>query len=84
MYGEAAVRATVHGFMADLGPGVGSAARAATPGGFLAAQRDVQGRQVQQDTVLADVGILGPVGVGRGGAGVAMAPPVGGLAVRPG
>jgi hypothetical protein len=52
-------------------------------GVFLAGEQDGQGCQVGRDLVFADIGVLGPEGVGAGGAGVAVAAPVGGPAVRP-
>ena len=48
------------------------------------AQEDGDGRQVGEDLVPADVGVLRPAGAGSGGAGVAVAAPVGGPAVGPG
>ena len=48
------------------------------------ASRMAQGGQVRQDLVLADVGVLRPGRVRARGAGVAVAAPVGGLAVGPG
>src|SRR5436190_18680096 len=54
-------------------------------GGAGAARvQDGPGGQPGQDLVLADVQVLGPPGVGAGGAGVAVAAPVGGFAVGPG
>ena len=47
------------------------------------AEEDGQGGQAGKDLVLADVGVPGPGGVRPGGAGVAVAAPVGGLAVGP-
>ena len=46
--------------------------------------QDGQGGQPGQDLVLADVQVLRPARAGAGGAGVAVAAPVGGLAVGPG
>ncbi len=77
--------------VADTGrwPGIGSAAGAASSargrmrGALMCAgQLAVQGGQLRQDLVLADVCVLRPGGIGPDGAGVAVAAPVGGLAVR--
>jgi len=59
-----------HVLRVGLRPGVSSAARAPPPGGLGAGQQQVQGGEVRQDAVLADVGILRPGRIGRGGAGV--------------
>ena len=50
----------------------------------VARQEDGQGGQVGQDLVLADMGVLRPAWVRVSGAGVAVAAPVGRLAVGPG
>jgi hypothetical protein len=75
-----------HILCSGLGPGVGSAARAqpAAGGGLGAGQQEVQHGEVRQDAVLPDAGVLRPGRIGRGGAGVAVAAPVGGIAVGPG
>src|SRR6266704_556742 len=49
-----------------------------------AGEKDGDSGQVGQDLVLAHVGVLGPTRFRAGGAGVAVAAPVGGLAVGPG
>jgi hypothetical protein len=46
-------------------------------------EKDGEGGQVRQDLVLTDVGVLRPVRVGDGGAGVAVAAPVRGPAIGP-
>jgi hypothetical protein len=48
-----------------------------------AGKKDGDSGQVGQDLVFTDVGVSRLSGAGRGGAGVAVAAPVGGLAVRP-
>jgi hypothetical protein len=53
----------------------------AAAGRDRAAQEDGQGREAGQDLGFADVGVLRPGGVWAGGAGVAVAAPVGRLAV---
>jgi hypothetical protein len=60
----------------------GSAAR---PAGFagITGEQDGDSGQVREDLVLADIAVLRPAGIRAGGAGVAVAAPVGGLAVRP-
>jgi len=71
----------------DVQPAAGTPPTAPGAGfgaGFGAGQEQVQGRQVRQDAVLADVGVLRPGGVGGDGAGVAVAAAVGGFAVGPG
>src|SRR5690242_11809472 len=50
---------------------------------LIALDEDGQRGQVRQDLVLPDVGVLGPAGSRAGRAGVAVAAPVGGLAVGP-
>ena len=67
-----------------LVPDVGAAAGAPSPlwCGRLG-ELQVQGAQVRQDPVLADVGVLKPARAARAGGGVAVAAPVGGLAVGP-
>jgi hypothetical protein len=66
-------------------PDVDAAAAAPPPlsSGRLGEQQ-VQGGQVQQDPVLTDVGVLEPARAAPAGGGVAVAAPVGGLAVGPG
>ena len=49
----------------------------------VAAEEDGQGGQVRQDLVLTDISVLRPAWFRAGGAGVAVAAPVGGLAVGP-
>jgi hypothetical protein len=51
---------------------------------IVAVEADAQGGQVRQDLVLTDIGVLRPAWFRAGGAGVAVAAPVGGLAVGPG
>jgi hypothetical protein len=46
-------------------------------------EQDREGCQVRRDLVLADIGVLGPGGIGAGGAAVAVPAPVGRAAVRP-
>ena len=46
-------------------------------------EEDGQSGQVRQDLVFTDVGVFRLSGAGRGGAGVAVTAPVGGLAVGP-
>ena len=61
-----------HVLFAGRARGVGSAAGApssAPGGGFRSGQQDVQGGQVRQDAVLADVLVLRPFRVQRGSAG---------------
>ena len=60
----------------------GSAAR---PAGFpgITCEQDGDSGQVREDLVLADISVLRPVRIRAGGAGVAVAAPVGGLPVRP-
>jgi hypothetical protein len=74
-------------FYAERAPYISSAASAAScpiSRGLYAGQEKVQGGKLCQEAVLADVGVLEPMRVGRGGAGVPVAAPVGGLAVGPG
>ena len=47
-------------------------------------EQDGEGGQVWQDLVFADIGVLRAGGIGDGGAGVAVAAPVGSPAVGPG
>ena len=68
------------GLVPDVDPAAG--APPALSSGRLGEQQ-VQGGQVRHDAVLANVGVRGPIRVGRAGGGVAMAAPVGGLAIRP-
>ena len=59
---------------------------AVRPGGFAggAGEQDGDGGQVREDLVLSHVGVRGASGFWAGSAGVAVAAPVGGLAVGPG
>ena len=52
-------------------------------GVFVADEQDRQRSQVGHDLVLPDIDVLRPGGAGLGGAGVAVAAPVGRAAVRP-
>ena len=61
--------------------GNGAAPRSGFPG--RAGEQDGKGGQVREDLVFADVGVRGPSRFLACGAGVAVAAPVGGLAVGP-
>ena len=50
---------------------------------IVATEEDGKGGQVRQNLILTDIGVLWPAGARAGGAGVAVAAPVGRLAVRP-
>jgi hypothetical protein len=73
-----------HVLGSNRGPDVDSAAGAPPPlssGGL--GEQHMKGGQVRDDEVLADVSVLRMLWAGRAGGGVAVAAPVGGLAVRP-
>jgi hypothetical protein len=67
----------------SLVPDVDSAACAPPPLSCGLGEQQMEGGQVRHDEILADVGVLRPGRIGRGGGGVAVAAPVGRLAVRP-
>src|SRR5580692_11115436 len=76
----------VHDYLARAGSAcyIGSGPCAAPGPRCGSGEQQMQGRQVRQELVLADVGVLRAGRVRCHGAGVAVPAPVGGLAIGPG